>query len=183
MQDGKTSKWVQVGDEIGHLTIREIRSDSIVCWDGSSDVVLPVLQRTNTASLLEGGVSVTTAGTVGVRPSPNERITSGVRPAPSTAFRQRPVVVGAHPLAPRTDQAEASSAEDLAATLARYNQAEEGTEEQIAERQAFIEQMSELSAVRRETEKETSVQDRSEAIGRSAASPLRGRRPVHRVPR
>lgn len=59
LQD-KTYRWVRQGDEIGHLTIREIRKGSIVCWNGQAEVEMATESVPQTASLLEvGSPSVT----------------------------------------------------------------------------------------------------------------------------
>jgi len=80
MQDGKTYRWVRIGEEIGHLTIKEIRRDSIVCWDGHSDVPMFVPERQDTSSLLEVGANSLAATDLGVPPSAADRITGSVQP-------------------------------------------------------------------------------------------------------
>ena len=50
-----TYQWVAQGSEIGHVTVKEIRKSSIVCWDGSRDVEMPVEPTPETSSLLETG--------------------------------------------------------------------------------------------------------------------------------
>jgi hypothetical protein len=60
LADG-TYQWARRGDEIGHITIREIRRDSILCWDGSRESEMMVAQPVDTASLLEGGAGPSTA--------------------------------------------------------------------------------------------------------------------------
>jgi len=53
-----TQQWLRQGDEVGHLTVREIRSGSIICWDGQNDVEMVALPVPETASVLEvGGAS------------------------------------------------------------------------------------------------------------------------------
>lgn len=77
MQDGQTHRWVRVGDEIGHMQIREIRRDSIVCWDGNKDVSMALPERFSASSSLEATVSSTTStGRPDVVPSASERITA-----------------------------------------------------------------------------------------------------------
>lgn len=46
-------QWVGPGSEVGHLTIKEIHKDSIVCADGGRDVEIPVVAPPETANLLE----------------------------------------------------------------------------------------------------------------------------------
>ncbi len=48
-----TYQWVGPGTEIGHLTIKEIRRNSIVYLDGGRDVEMPVVAPPETASLLD----------------------------------------------------------------------------------------------------------------------------------
>ena len=43
------------------MMIREIRRDSILCWDGSRESEMMVAQPVDTASLLEGGAGSSTA--------------------------------------------------------------------------------------------------------------------------
>jgi hypothetical protein len=54
-----TYEWVQQGSEVGHLTVKQINSGSIVCSDGQ---VIPVETTTDTSSLLETGASATVSG-------------------------------------------------------------------------------------------------------------------------
>ena len=180
MRDGKTSQWVRVGDVIGHMTIKEIRSDSIVCWDGNGDVPLSIPQRINQADFLEGGAGAAVSNTVEVAPSSDDRITgpSGAWSSPAAAFRPAPRVVGGNPLAPRTIPPEAPSDGGLAATITRLKQAAEGSPEQAAERQALVEQMTlmhETTAARRMADEEEAARINREAAGRPPVSPLRGR--------
>ncbi|MBN1360168.1 MAG: hypothetical protein JW993_06230 [Sedimentisphaerales bacterium] len=79
MHDGKTSRWIRTGDVIGQLTVKEIRRDSIICWDGTSEVPMFVPNRPSTSSFLETGVSAVTASGPGVRPSAGDRITGSAR--------------------------------------------------------------------------------------------------------
>lgn len=51
----RTYRWARKGDEIGHLTIKEIRNGSIVCFDGQADVEMSTESVPETASLLEVG--------------------------------------------------------------------------------------------------------------------------------
>lgn len=58
-----TCKWTGVGTEIGHVTIKEIRNGSIVCWDGNKDVEMPTAATPETSSLLETGKAPNDAST------------------------------------------------------------------------------------------------------------------------
>ncbi len=48
-----TYQWVRQGEAVGHLIVKEIRKDSIVCWDGSRDAPMPVTPPPETANMLE----------------------------------------------------------------------------------------------------------------------------------
>jgi hypothetical protein len=50
-----TYQWVGVEAQIGHLAVKEIRKDSIICWDGKGNVTIAVAEVPQTASLLETG--------------------------------------------------------------------------------------------------------------------------------
>jgi hypothetical protein len=69
-----TYQWIQPGSVVGHQTVKEIKSGSIVCTDGRSDSEIPVEASPNTATLLETGAASSVAAASGV-PSP------AVRPA------------------------------------------------------------------------------------------------------
>lgn len=76
LQD-KSYQWARIGDEIGHLTVKEIRNGSIVCWDGHSEVEMTAEAVPETASLLEAsGPSVTRAS---LSPTPVARSSAGGR--------------------------------------------------------------------------------------------------------
>ncbi len=48
-----TYQWVGLGSEVGRLTIKEIRRNSIVCVESGRDVEMPVVAPPDTANLLE----------------------------------------------------------------------------------------------------------------------------------
>lgn len=60
----KTYRWARKGDEIGHLTIKEIRNGSIVCFDGQAETEMTTESVPETASLLEAGGGAPTQSTV-----------------------------------------------------------------------------------------------------------------------
>ncbi len=70
-----TLQWVGIGEQIGHVSIKEIRKDSVLCWDGQVDSEVPVSAVPETSSLLETGnastaVSSTNAEISEPRPAP-----------------------------------------------------------------------------------------------------------------
>lgn len=94
MQGQKTFRWVRTGDEIGYYRVKEIRPDSIVCWDGSKDVPMFVPNRRETSTLLEtgsGSVTASNPAKPASPPSASERITgySAVRPPVSSGPPER----------------------------------------------------------------------------------------------
>jgi hypothetical protein len=60
--DDNTVQWVRKDDEIGHMTIRDIRQGSIVCWDGSRESEMAVTPPPETASLLEASAGAVAGG-------------------------------------------------------------------------------------------------------------------------
>jgi len=52
---GDTFMWVRQGSEVGHQTVKEIKSSSIVCSDGPRTNEMPVELPVDTASILESG--------------------------------------------------------------------------------------------------------------------------------
>ncbi len=59
-----TFQWVRQGSEVGHLTIKQVKHDSIICSDGQRLSEMKVEPVVDTASLLEGGTI--TAGSLPV---------------------------------------------------------------------------------------------------------------------
>jgi len=49
-----TYQWVQVGDEIGHYTVKEVKPDAVICFDGREDVEIAVKATVGTSSIVEG---------------------------------------------------------------------------------------------------------------------------------
>jgi len=89
-----TFQWVRQGNEVGHLTIKQVKNDSIICFDGQKMSEMKVEATVDTASLLEGGsapsdpTATMLKGTVsqpvsqpGVRAPLSDRITAGSSPA------------------------------------------------------------------------------------------------------
>jgi hypothetical protein len=67
-------QWVQQGSEVGHLTVKQIKNASIVCFDGKNLNEMTVEPTVDTASILETG---------GVAPEA-DRITGGSPAAPGS---------------------------------------------------------------------------------------------------
>lgn len=87
-----TCQWVACGSEIGHFLIKEVREDSIVCWDGRRESVLTIEAVPDRVSLLESDgeapepAAVETSEPVEVKtasPLPNQLHLPGNRPVPS----------------------------------------------------------------------------------------------------
>ena len=89
-----TYQWVRQGSEVGHLTIKQVKNDSIICFDGQRMSEMKVEPTVDTASLLEvGAVPSGPAATglfkgaaaqpvsqPGARASLSDRITAGSSP-------------------------------------------------------------------------------------------------------
>jgi hypothetical protein len=50
-----TFQWVRQGSEVGHLTIKQVKNDSIICSDGQRMSEMKVAPAVDTASMLEVG--------------------------------------------------------------------------------------------------------------------------------
>jgi hypothetical protein len=143
MQDGKTSRWVRVGDVIGRTQIKEIRRDSIICSDGNSETPMSVPQRQDTSSLIEVKPGAVAAGNPVRPPSPAERITGpsvaeSVAPsAPITGQAKTPL------LPPTTDT-------ERAALGRLVDQLRETAGESEEKKAAMSRIMEEFRAVRRQ---------------------------------
>jgi hypothetical protein len=74
----QTYQWVQPGAQIGHMVIKEVKNDSIVCWDGGKDVEMSVKQPPETASMLETGEAISGSAVPGT-------------PQPTVSMVRRPV--------------------------------------------------------------------------------------------
>lgn len=93
LADNTTYQWVQQGEQVGHLTVKEIKSDSIICWDGSRNVVMPVEPIPETANMLTGGgaagASATLAAPAAPQPvvgkTPNPPVVRPTIPSPQVA--------------------------------------------------------------------------------------------------
>jgi hypothetical protein len=76
-----TSQWVRKGDEINHLTIREIKRKSVLCWDGSRESEITVTEPPQTASLLETSAGAPPVIEAAVTPDkPNAGATARLSP-------------------------------------------------------------------------------------------------------
>jgi hypothetical protein len=65
-----TYEWVMQGSEIGHMVIKQVKNDSIICFDGQRMSEMKVEPAIDTASILETGAVATTS----------DRITDGGSP-------------------------------------------------------------------------------------------------------
>jgi hypothetical protein len=77
----KTYQWARVGDEIGHVTIKEIRIGSIVCSDGARDVERNTQPTPETSCLLETGKAPAAATTSAASPAGGKPPVNTAKPA------------------------------------------------------------------------------------------------------
>lgn len=68
-----TYEWVPQGSEIGHLIVKQVKADSIICSDGQRPSEMKVEPTVDTASLLETGIAATASPA-------SDRITAGTSP-------------------------------------------------------------------------------------------------------
>jgi len=95
LPDKTTYQWVRVGDEIGHVTIKEIRKGSIICSEGGRDAEKEVPPLVETSSLLETGKAAAMPAASQLPPAEGEKppATSAAAAAPkSPASPVRPSV-------------------------------------------------------------------------------------------
>ena len=101
-----TCQWVPCGSEVGHIVIKEIREDSVVCWDGhrESEVAMEVVP--DRASLLE----------VEEDASASEPVEAKIIGSPSSPpqLSNRSVLPTTRAVAPRMTDDELQSLGDLA---------------------------------------------------------------------
>jgi len=110
-----TCQWVACGSEVGHLVIKEVKEDSIICWDGRRDSELAIEVVPDRASLLEDNGEAPASATVET-PQPVEvKIVEppSDRP-PRLPNRLAPPMTSA---APRLTAGEQKSLDDLASKL------------------------------------------------------------------
>jgi hypothetical protein len=89
-QADNTYQWIQQGSVVGHQTVKEIKSGSIICTDGQE---VPVTASPDTASLLE----TSSASVAAAAPRPP---LPGVRPASFPGVRPPTPDVGGVPASP-----------------------------------------------------------------------------------
>ncbi|MEN6333541.1 MAG: hypothetical protein ABFE01_04725, partial [Phycisphaerales bacterium] len=66
-----TVKWVQCGEQLGYLTLKEVRENSVLCWDGQRDREIPMEVVADRASLLEtDGASASAEDPTAAQPVP-----------------------------------------------------------------------------------------------------------------
>jgi hypothetical protein len=111
-----TCQWTGVGTEIGHVTIKEIRKGSIVCWDGSKDVEMTAVATPETSTLLETGKAPqdATSQPQASSESPKSGRASNVKmPSPTGASARagRPFVAASRGTAPGAPPAQISKEE------------------------------------------------------------------------
>jgi hypothetical protein len=90
-----TFQWVQCGDEIGHLTIKEVRENSVLCWDGQREREVPMEAVPGRVSLLDTGAAAASSvetpvpqpAEVKITESPTNRPKLMNRPALPAALR------------------------------------------------------------------------------------------------
>jgi len=116
-----TCQWAGVGTEIGHMTIREIRKGSIVCWDGSQDVEMSTVATPETSSLLETGKAPNDAPSqpqASSEPPIRGRASNVKLPAPASAPVRagRPFVAAGRGTAPGVPPAQISKEEQESLT-------------------------------------------------------------------
>ncbi|UCD53459.1 MAG: hypothetical protein JSW27_12560 [Phycisphaerales bacterium] len=168
-----TQQWLRKGDEVGHLKVTEIRSGSIVYWDGQKEVELAAEPVPETASVLEAGAASSVgseqAEPVSV-PLAGERITGPPVPRPWRPSRAT--------TAPNEeiDAVERARMEELVSRIKESNGA--GSAQSPAERAAMVKKlMAEFKGESRVTPEEAEdVEDLGRELNESQKAPPNQRR-------
>jgi hypothetical protein len=158
-----TYEWVQQGEQVGHLTIKDIKGDSITCWDGSRDVVMPVEPVPDTASMLTGGgtpaaAAVSTAPPALAAPQPvvgktlNRPVVRPTVPSPQVATN-RPMTPGTAATGSPAPQLTPQEEEVLGSLVDRIKQSESDPAAREAAIRKIIEEYRSSRITAGETEK------------------------------
>ncbi len=158
-----TYQWVQQGEQVDHYTIKEIKGDSITCWDGSRNVVMSVEPIPETASMLTGGgtpagSTVTTTPTVPAVSQPVAGKTSNrpavrpIIPSPQVAMN-RPAIPGAPVAEAPSPQLTPQEEEVLGSLVEKIRQQESDPAAQNAAIRKIIDEYRSSRITAGETEK------------------------------
>jgi hypothetical protein len=158
-----TYEWVQQGEQVGHLTIKDIKGDSITCWDGSRDVVMPVESVPDTASMLTGGGTpaasvVSTAPPALAAPQPvvgktlNRPVVRPMAPSPQVATN-RPMTPGTPATGALAPQLTPQEEEVLGSLVDKIKQSESDPAAREAAIRKIIEEYRSSRITAGETEK------------------------------
>ncbi|MGE5296134.1 MAG: hypothetical protein ACM3VT_15025 [Solirubrobacterales bacterium] len=159
-EDGAACKWVQCGQEIGYLTIKEVRENSVVCWDGSKESEIPMEVAPERVTI--SGDEVTISGAAAVVGQPVEVKTaagsSRVTPKrPATPSHQPPMAP------PKVNAEEQQALSDLATELRKSQNIPDGAGSvREAEQAAVDKAIAEFKASRvgpQETQKLENLDD------------------------
>jgi hypothetical protein len=113
-----TCLWLACGEDIGHLTLKEVRESSVICTDGRQDSEVLMEVVPDRVAMLEGGDAVAADAAPAAPPSVTTRMTS-VAPAGASRLPRRPAF-RQPPAAPlMVDDSEHEALKDLATGLKR----------------------------------------------------------------
>jgi hypothetical protein len=167
-----TQQWLRQGDEVGHLTVKEIKDGSIVCWDGQKEVELVAEPVPETASVLESGAAPPTGSQ---RPEPasaspaSERITGPPVPRPWSSSRATPAPDA------EIDAETRQKMEELVSRIKESNGP--GSAQSPAERAAMVNRMmAEIKKSRVSPEEAEDVEDLGRELNESQNTPPNQRR-------
>jgi len=167
-----TYQWLRQGDEVGHLKVKEIRSGSIVCWDGQQDVELAAEPMPETASALEVGTA--SSAESGQAEPASVSPASGRITGPPVARPWKPTRTTATPDA-EIDAETRQKMEELVSRIKESNGA--GAAQSPAERAAMVKKlMAELKESRVSPEEAEDVEDLGRELNESQNTPPNQRR-------
>jgi hypothetical protein len=154
-----TYQWVQQGEQVAHYVIKEIKGDSITCWDGNRNIEMPVEPIPDTANILtredtpaaSGAPATSAASQPAVGKTPNRPVARPIIPAPQVATT-RPVAP-ATPAHSATPQLTPQEEEVLSELVEKIQQAEADPVAREAAIRKMIEEYRSSRITAGETEK------------------------------
>jgi hypothetical protein len=161
-------KWVQSGEVVGHLTIKEVRESSVICSDGRQDNEIMMEVVPDRVSMLETG-DLTASDAAPAAPGPVAVKMQTGAPGGSARLPRRPAFRQPPGGPPRVDGSEQEALKDLAAGLKKI-QAVPGDANKVDQDAAIEKLISEFKSSRvspQETQKLEDLGDEiSDANGR-----------------
>lgn len=111
-------QWLACGEEIGHLTIKEVRENSVICSDGRQDSEVLMEVVPDRVAMLEGG-DLVASDTIPAVSQPVRAKTPAAVPAGASRLPKRPAFGQPPAVPPKMADSEHEALRDLATELRR----------------------------------------------------------------